>query len=149
MAINPMNPTSSSAPTGPTGPAGPQDAPNLDGSTYRCPKCAGSMRSYERNGITIEQCNDCRGIFLDRGELESLMAAEVAAYDDPRAGAQSYQPAQPYPPQAYPQGGYPPAGYRDDRGGHHGGGHGGGHDSGWGGERHGKRRRGFLGDLFD
>lgn len=41
-----------------------------------CPKCAGQMRSYERNGVTIDQCTDCRGIFLDRGELERLTEAE-------------------------------------------------------------------------
>jgi len=27
-----------------------------------CPKCGGAMRAYERNGITIDQCTDCRGI---------------------------------------------------------------------------------------
>jgi len=41
-----------------------------------CPKCQGSMRSYERSGITVDQCADCRGIFLDRGELEHLVDAE-------------------------------------------------------------------------
>ena len=35
------------------------------------------MRSYERNGVTVEQCAGCRGIFLDRGELEHLVAAEA------------------------------------------------------------------------
>lgn len=44
-----------------------------------CPKCGGSMRSYERNGITIETCTECRGVFLDRGELERLIEAEGAA----------------------------------------------------------------------
>jgi Zn-finger nucleic acid-binding protein len=34
------------------------------------------MRTYERNGILIDQCEDCRGIFLDRGELEQLLDAE-------------------------------------------------------------------------
>lgn len=34
-----------------------------------CPKCGGAMRSYERNGVTVDQCGECRGIFLDRGEL--------------------------------------------------------------------------------
>ena len=34
------------------------------------------MRSYERNGVHVDQCGDCRGIFLDRGELEHLMDAE-------------------------------------------------------------------------
>ncbi len=42
-----------------------------------CPKCDASMRSYERNGITIDQCTGCRGIFLDRGELEHLLDAEA------------------------------------------------------------------------
>ena len=43
-----------------------------------CPKCQGEMRNYERNGIHIDQCGECRGVFLDRGELEHLMAAEAA-----------------------------------------------------------------------
>lgn len=38
------------------------------------------MRSYERNGVTVDQCGDCRGIFLDRGELERLIDAESAHY---------------------------------------------------------------------
>ena len=41
-----------------------------------CPKCQGRMRTYERSGITVDQCGDCRGIFLDRGELERLVDAE-------------------------------------------------------------------------
>lgn len=34
------------------------------------------MRPYERNGVLIDQCEECRGIFLDRGELERLIDAE-------------------------------------------------------------------------
>jgi Zn-finger nucleic acid-binding protein len=41
-----------------------------------CPKCHGEMRQYERSGVTIDQCGECRGIFLDRGELEKLFDAE-------------------------------------------------------------------------
>ena len=41
-----------------------------------CPKCQGLMRTYERSGVTVDQCTDCRGIFLDRGELEHLVDAE-------------------------------------------------------------------------
>jgi hypothetical protein len=37
------------------------------------------MRAYDRNGITIEQCTECRGVFLDRGELDRLIDAESAA----------------------------------------------------------------------
>src|SRR3954447_14981515 len=41
-----------------------------------CLKCSGRMRTYKRNGITIDQCTVCHGIFLDRGELERLIGAE-------------------------------------------------------------------------
>lgn len=34
------------------------------------------MRTYERNGIHLEQCDTCRGIFLDFGELEALTQLE-------------------------------------------------------------------------
>lgn len=43
-----------------------------------CPKCHGAMRSYERGGVVVDQCTDCRGLFLDRGELERLIDAETA-----------------------------------------------------------------------
>jgi uncharacterized protein len=46
-----------------------------------CPKCGSEMRSYERNGVTVDQCSGCRGIFLDRGELERLVDAESAHYE--------------------------------------------------------------------
>jgi Zn-finger nucleic acid-binding protein len=45
-----------------------------------CPKCQGIMRTYERGGVHVDQCSDCRGIFLDRGELEHLMDAETGFY---------------------------------------------------------------------
>ncbi len=43
-----------------------------------CPKCGAAMRQYERNRVTVDQCTECRGIFLDRGELEHLLDAEAA-----------------------------------------------------------------------
>jgi len=43
------------------------------------------MRSYERNGITVDQCTECRGLFLDRGELEHLIGAENAFNQTPTA----------------------------------------------------------------
>jgi uncharacterized protein len=46
-----------------------------------CPKCESEMRSYERNGVTVDQCTGCRGIFLDRGELERLIDAEASFYE--------------------------------------------------------------------
>jgi uncharacterized protein len=47
-----------------------------------CPKCESPMRSYERNGVTIDQCTGCRGVFLDRGELERLVDAEGSYYEE-------------------------------------------------------------------
>lgn len=45
-----------------------------------CPKCAAPMRTYERNGIHVDQCSGCRGVFLDAGELEHLVGAEQRWY---------------------------------------------------------------------
>jgi Zn-finger nucleic acid-binding protein len=43
-----------------------------------CPKCGGEMRTTRRNGVTIEQCSRCHGIFLDRGEFEQLLSRETS-----------------------------------------------------------------------
>ncbi|HVC85650.1 MAG TPA: zf-TFIIB domain-containing protein [Solirubrobacteraceae bacterium] len=39
------------------------------------------MRSYERSGVQVDQCEECRGLFLDRGELERLIDAEPPRSD--------------------------------------------------------------------
>jgi uncharacterized protein len=125
-----------------------------------CPKCQNTMRTVDRQGIHIDQCDGCRGIFLDRGELESILGAEQRY-----AAAAAPPPYQPGPGGAPPPGGgyYPdsPRGYRgggypDSPKGHHGGyadsprgyGHGGhgGHGYGHG---HRRKRRSFLEELFD
>jgi Zn-finger nucleic acid-binding protein len=54
-----------------------------------CPKCQGAMRTYERNGVHVDQCTECRGIFLDRGELERLVDAETAWHGGGRSAAPS------------------------------------------------------------
>ena len=64
-----------------------------------CPKCQGAMRTYERNGVHVDQCTECRGIFLDRGELERLVDAEnawhggAAAAPAPAHQQSSHQPS--------------------------------------------------------
>ncbi|MET8473853.1 zf-TFIIB domain-containing protein [Streptomyces sp. NPDC006422] len=94
----------------------------------QCPKCHAPMHTYNRNGVQIEQCSGCRGIFLDYGELESLTRLE----------AQWSQQAPPPPPA--PQG-YPapapaaPAWGAPHHGGHHG-------------HHHGHHNRGFGRMLF-
>lgn len=42
-----------------------------------CPVCDSvRMREVEREGVLINVCPNCKGVWLDRGELEKLMAAE-------------------------------------------------------------------------
>jgi len=53
-----------------------------------CPKCGNPWRSFERGGIVIDQCTGCRGVFLDRGELERLIDAE-GRYSEGRSYARA------------------------------------------------------------
>ena len=39
--------------------------PSTSQAELTCPKCQSPMRSYERNGVTVDQCTGCRGVFLD------------------------------------------------------------------------------------
>ncbi len=85
-----------------------------------CPVCNVSLLMTERQGVEIDYCPQCRGIWLDRGELEKII--ERSGYN-----------------QANPQNNYPPNGmYYDDHHDHQ--------DKHY--NKHG-RRRGMLGDLFD
>ncbi len=51
-----------------------------------CPKCGGAMRTHARNGVVIDQCRECHGLFLDAGEFERLMAAEASFFGAEAAG---------------------------------------------------------------
>lgn len=54
----------------------PEDA--TAAAVMTCPKCGGEMHENQRNGVTIEQCRKCHGIFLDRGEFEQLLGRETS-----------------------------------------------------------------------
>lgn len=45
-------------------------------ATLGCPKCSGTWQTVRRNGVVVERCTHCQGVFLDRGELERLIDAE-------------------------------------------------------------------------
>ena len=100
-----------------------------------CPKCESPMRSYERSGITVDQCTGCRGVFLDRGELERLVDAEGAFYD--RAA-----PEPSAPPPREPEYRRPDRNDDDDDDWRRHGGH------GYGGHRK-RKKKSFLDDVFD
>lgn len=38
----------------------------------RCPKCGGQLEEVEFHHMKIDRCQDCGGIWLDKGELEML-----------------------------------------------------------------------------
>ena len=101
-----------------------------------CPKCSNPWRAFERSGITVDQCTGCRGVFLDRGELERLVDAEGSFYAQ-RGPEQSEAP---YVGEHEAH----RARYRDDDDDdyEHRHGYGGGHRS----RR--RRRGGFLEDFF-
>ncbi len=100
-----------------------------------CPKCQSEMRTYERNGINVDQCSTCRGIFLDRGELEHLIDAEGSFYTAGQPTAPVAQPQQ--QPQSRPQQQYNSHDSHHNRdqyqqpGGYY------------------KKKKSFLGDLLD
>ncbi|WP_406728423.1 zf-TFIIB domain-containing protein [Streptomyces sp. GD-15H] len=81
----------------------------------QCPKCRAPMHTYHRNGVQIEQCSGCRGIFLDYGELESLTRLEA------QWSQSAPPPAPPAAPQAYPAA--PQPAWGAPHGGHHYGHH--------------------------
>jgi Zn-finger nucleic acid-binding protein len=97
------------------------------------------MHTVNRGGIHIEQCQGCRGIFLDRGELEQISNAEHSYYG-PAGGVPVHHSDSP-----------PPYGsHGHDR--HHNSGHYSdspppyGHS---GHSGHGRRKKSFLEGLFD
>jgi Zn-finger nucleic acid-binding protein len=104
-----------------------------------CPKCLVSLSMSDRQGVEIDFCPQCRGVWLDRGELDKIIERSSAA---PVAVAQP-QAAESYPA---PSASAPPRErrreYDDDD-----------DDSSYrtrdGYAGHGKKKKSFLGDLFD
>ena len=90
-----------------------------------CPVCKDpKLVITERQGIEIDYCPDCRGVWLDRGELDKLIEKSIAA---------SAPPAQPAAYEA------PSAPRRDDRYDHKYDKHGG----------HRKKQKSWLSEFFD
>jgi ribosomal protein L37AE/L43A len=42
----------------------------------QCPKCEGSLKEVSHEGVSIDRCNKCYGVWLDAGELERLTGQE-------------------------------------------------------------------------
>lgn len=99
----------------------------------KCPTDGATLVMSERSGIEIDYCPDCRGVWLDRGELDKIID---------RAGATA-APVAPAPaglasaPQIPDQYGYQEP--RNDRG----------YGQGYGQPYGRKKRENWLSDLFD
>lgn len=60
---------------------------------FVCPTDGTALVMSERQGIEIDYCATCRGVWLDRGELDKIIARSLA--DDPEpARAPAMPPAQ-------------------------------------------------------
>ncbi|MDO9406347.1 MAG: zf-TFIIB domain-containing protein [Polaromonas sp.] len=105
----------------------------------KCPTCPEStLVMSDRQGIEIDYCPQCRGVWLDRGELDKLI--ERAAVQ-PGAPVQAAQPAQPVharQPVQHRQPDFVDSDYRSH------GGHG-----GQGGYGYGKRKKSWISEIFD
>lgn len=54
----------------------------------KCPVCDESMREVEKSGVALDICPGCKGVWLDRGELEKLMEfAAATAMQETTPGA--------------------------------------------------------------
>lgn len=80
----------------------------------KCPNCNVALVMADRNGIEIDYCPDCRGIWLDRGELDKII--ELSTQNIPNTQQNINLNREPY---------------RSDKEYYH------------------KRKKGFLGELFD
>lgn len=89
-----------------------------------CPVCKNvALAMSDRQGIEIDYCPQCRGVWLDRGELDKIIERSVPGSAAPQAQPQ-YQQAQAYPPR--------------------------GHESHYHQEGHYKKKhKSFLGEIFD
>jgi hypothetical protein len=38
-----------------------------------CPKCPGRLEGYTFEGLSLDRCHECGGIWLDQGELEAIV----------------------------------------------------------------------------
>ena len=51
-------------------------------SELLCPTDGTALRRIERSGVHVDACPSCRGVWLDRGELDKIVERERADLDD-------------------------------------------------------------------
>jgi Zn-finger nucleic acid-binding protein len=120
----------------------------------QCPVCTGKLRAVEKIGVEVDICPECKGVWLDRGELEKII--DLVGRGGPEGFSKPAAASEPRPEERgrFHEGDHDRAHHDDDhRGKHHdddhgrhSGEHGSGHDS-----RYGKHRRkgGWFGQIFE
>lgn len=53
----------------------------------QCPTCKVDLTMADRQGIEIDYCPKCRGVWLDRGELDKIIERTAGETASPRAAA--------------------------------------------------------------
>lgn len=124
----------------------------------KCPACpASTLVMTDRSGIEIDYCPDCRGVWLDRGELDKIIERAAPTHPAPAAAVAPLPSPSAYPspaagPSAYPP---PPPSRRewdddddddDDDRRRYAAARGERYDERYDGRR---KRKGLLGELFD
>lgn len=74
----------------------------------QCPTDGAVLVMSDRNGIEIDYCPTCRGVWLDRGELDKIIDRSLAQVPAaaPAPPPQQYPAQQQYPSKHYDQGYY-------------------------------------------
>ena len=109
----------------------------------RCPRCETTpLEEREREGLTVDVCLGCRGIWLDRGELERLIARAVAEQEAAAGHGRVLRPG--HDGEAHRHGGHEHDSDRDRREHEHQG-----HDRYRDGHHRKRRWYEALGDVFD
>lgn len=57
----------------------------------KCPVCATDLRVTDRSGVEIDYCPQCRGVWLDRGELDKLIDRTGSLADNVQPGISGRQ----------------------------------------------------------
>lgn len=82
----------------------------------RCPTDGAELVMAERQGVEIDYCPSCRGIWLDRGELDKILDRAAGAGAPPAAPATEPAFGGVPPVPGYGDGRYRDDRYRDDSG---------------------------------
>ncbi|MFA0758306.1 MAG: hypothetical protein NOOUEUKL_000964 [Candidatus Fervidibacter sp.] len=67
-------------------------------TVLQCPVCGTAMREIERFGVLVDICPSCKGVWLDRGELDKIIQYAQSGYGDEVMAAGGYEPVAYEPP---------------------------------------------------